>query len=1253
MQKVNSLVIALTASILRHPRLYIMLPILTVFLLSYPVVYDLTLRPASGLCASLFGPGRSLHGAGGLAALDPRAHAGQAVVRLTFAHENALLHTALAELHAVAQSFSGALAVLSPTTVLRDLAAPDAPDLQILRLVNHEFLAKFVVLFFGRIGKLDHFVTQAGEVLLYVFAAHAAAVAPPVTSALRLVHRDDFSTPRAAHEFVRFYNYAIGASGAFNAYMLVFTTINILVMVFFILRVYLSICNLHRIRLNFGLMVGWLTALFTASCAALQISRWLHASAVLSEISGPINWVLLMHFFLFVMIFSSRNLYRTVNDLAGDNAFGEQENTHKRLVKFFLGLNSSLENSRGVFIMSQRLRSLFGLNRVTGAVPIPNTTLILLINIAACFGVYLALNLACYTLLGDAMWSYAALFFHDYFVCAIAALIIDHILQLTYLVAVIVIDLNRIDLTDILQKSSPDEDESPSFHELNAFSKWLLRGADPNKRTLKSRLGTYLLKVSPLSSQKFWLMIVPPLAMYSGCSCVLFCRLAFPRSVPLDIGARIFLGKDVISSHKHDTLYLWELLSVLALVCAVSELTFALTFSKRQRRNLDLNPAAALMSPTTSVSISELSVSDEVKYFESICLGENDVSDKLRLYANSKAPFLVSTDFDHNIMLWSPLDKSQDYKLSSLSTTLDTGNPAAAQEFWPVNHVEISDDGDYFMLINCRNCRIKCYEKLTKTFLWEISLTGELSARGKRINRALSFFRKKTIAGFLARKLLMKQKRERRRDSTASNASTGTFGGNFPPTMFSELTESSTTSIDSSGPGSNLWKEEFVMLLDTGEMITVSCHDMRVKVYNFLAQLYQGHRDLGELKIVSLKLLTTARVNDRVVCNMSNNDIIVGTAINNTWRCSKLELERCLIPEIRLNYAPPLMSRSDTRDGTGVMRSFKTAGSNAPSSNSSYIFADKHVKKFSPINKSTIVTIDFVGMFVRVKNLQAELIDVQTGAIMKVFHIGSFKPGSFRVAHSEPTHCKFCGCASFETISLLYEDFYEKTLIMHTFRLENKKSKDNICLRVERDPREIRCLGLDRVVELQYWFEDVEKWELTDMNVVIGIKRREQESVEMIESENGASGADFQGLSSLRNRQKPQESQPQAKLASDMWQGFVITALNGRMLEYNIPWRTPDAYNFQCTRPHDIIKFGFKAVAISFGHLVQILYLGNDKLVESELFYSGSASSLNPMSRPTGDGLNGRNELLFINKRRKHIERKLMGKEREQADLIV
>ena len=126
------------------------------------------------------------------------------------------------------------------------------------------------------------------------------------------------------------------------------------------------------------------------------------------------------------------------------------------------------------------------------------------------------------------------------------------------------------------------------------------------------------------------------------------------------------------------------------------------------------------------------------------------------------------------------------------------------------------------------------------------------------------------------------------------------------------------------------------------------------------------------------------------------------------------------------------------------------------------------------------------------------------------------------------------------------------------------------------------------------------------------------------------------------------------------WESFIITVLDGQMINYQIPLNNK-------LRDTDLImnkincvkKYGYKSIIFNVGNLLEVFYLGNDKLIENDLYYSGTNATIwsvleeDAQNNGPGAQLKGdsaakppqavNSELLFINKRRKMRERSNIG----------
>lgn len=1263
MKRISSWLISCTAQFLKNPKFVILLPLLLVLLVAYDALYELTLRPINSHLLFHYTNFTLRDGHNLLTQLDrcqvtyvPEIPSTYKVMKIVFSGQNTLRYDFLQDVLQFEESLPKTITYISPLTILpmefhrEDLSSEDYDkiDRYVLRVLNHDCGPPLVKFYFNDVTKTNHLIKSAKKLYLYVFYDPSKPSVVSLLPKTDLISEIKYLTdPNIAAEFIKYYRFISGKREYLLFAINAIKVVQFFMVLLFVVFIYLCIANSHKIRSNLGLVIGWVISVLISSLTAVGVMNFFRSALFWPDVVGATNWVSTGFFVLLVMLLSSRNLSRTINDLAGDSTFGASENIHKRLIKFYLGINSSEVNSQGVYFLNRAVRKRLLVDWFAILIlPIPNTSVILLINVVGltlCFAVLVAFSgLA----LKENPW-------HLYFVGALhsystflTALFVDHFLQLTFIVGIVIIDLNRVDLTDLIKRTKSLLDDLSHFQEYNYISATLFgcKGQIVSKDSWRYRLGIFFLKISFASLRTFWVILVPSTLLMIFVVIGVVAVLVIPSGLSPDLIELLNFNSTKLVDQTYNFLYRSELFAAISFVIAISELTFVLTYSKRQRRLQDYSTTLILSS--TELTVSDLLTNEKMRMFESITLNNAAKSDILKLNSNTKCSLLVSTDLERNVLVWQPSKATESQLPLRISTEFSLQDMSTkGQEFWPINHIELSDNSCFIILINFRRCRLKCYNRRDNKFAWEVSLINELNLNKKRMNAVATFYRKKTVVGVLARKLLLKKKKSSiRRGSNASVISLQLSGNYSPPQIGDASGEQSIVSgTNQDDADRDLHRDDFCMILETGELITISCDSLKVQVHNILTQLYEED---GSLKIISLKLLQTARVNDRVICNLSNDDIVVGTAVNNVWRFNKLDLNVNFNAHAQVVYAPSLIKRTGLTNSEENQVSMGAHKREERSSNRSFEIS----RKYSTINKSYIVTIDFVGMFVRVQDLRAELIDVLTGTILKRFLIGSFKPGSFRVAHSEPSHCKFCGCASVESISLIYEDFYHKTLIVHSYTIETKRSRNNICLRVERDPREVRCLGFDSVVEHQFCYENVEKWELTDLNVIMGIEMvdelafEDEEKNPVFNFENASPG----GLSTLKSRKnqlkpKSQRNKKKPKI-KDLWQGFVITVLNGKLYRYSIPSEDDGDYDYCCTRPNYILKYGYKAIAIAFGSMIKILYLGGDHLIENDLYYSGTTSSLNQILRPGMDEETKNNSLLFISKRRNIMEQRRVGR---------
>ncbi|KAK6455932.1 uncharacterized protein RJT20DRAFT_129315 [Scheffersomyces xylosifermentans] len=1309
-QVYNAFVIRFISLVLSAPRLIIILPCIIAFVIAYDVLYDFTIKQFNSQLASHFGGvttsnfntnTKSNNMADELAAIDFSSSKSLTGIFLTRNDQNVgpvdkegvvgrqvynnnqkkfsdgsnifdwHVFQAVEDIVAnITNTYKDAI-VISPTSALPiEVPTPDSNSKvamirnYFIKYFNYDINNLLTFLFFDRLVKSNHIIMYAEVLRIYIISNAGTDIERQVQSILQesyfplqLYEVVKTTNKRSISDFIHYYFVQNYASFGIQLFLSTSNALILISILGFSLYVYLSISNQHKIRSSVGLLIGWTICSLISCAASVNIIRVFHNYQSWRLIFEPSTVYTKGSYVFTVMLLSSRNLFSTIRSLSEGDV---QSDLHKRLHNYY----------KGWYGLPVTLKNLFF-----------NVSGILIFQ-------FVGIHIMSY---------YTQGYFFEYIKnrlfrlgeAIVLGLLIEYLLELSYIAGIIVIDLKRMDLTDYIQHHQSfnqdryleiDEVESGSqeLDGVNVFSSWLLNlrapsHLRPERSTFRYKLGQFFLTVNYNTDFKGYGLSVFSFGLIQLLGIFIHWLLVIPYNLSNETSTMIGLGETTILSNTKTLIYYLELLTVVVFIIAISSLAFKLASGTPTSTN------------ASTVNLSEKDFEQETRYFNAIELAKNPMYghnlDIIKIEANSKTSFVVTIGLDHRVLVWSPLSVPLP-KPIDISTSLRVG-PRQMGEFWPINHVSISDDGSYVVLFNYRFGLFKCFERKELCYRWESKLSGDLLQliETKKFKILTSFFRRITVPGFLARKMLMRKKAKKsnnatrsRKGSDASIASINSnINSNFPPPPISmksfgeqqrEKNEPSEEQLEK-----QIFKEDFTLVLESGDLITFSCSNGKPKSSNILTELY-GEEAHGLILTSALKV-TTPRVNDRIVCQVSNSDVVVATVVNNNWRFRKLAIkEGSYNQESHISPIGKPISNVQLNDFSSVYNEKKLSESTTKSDNGP---TKPRLPEFQ-INKSTIVGVDFVGMIVLVKDQVAELIDVQSGIVLKKFNVGRFKPKTFRVSHSEPTHCKFCGCASIQSFSILYEDFDSPTLIMHTYKIDYKRSKTSICLRVERDPREIRCLGFNAVTDHQYWYNNVVGWELTDVNMVIGLRKRDkvdddennhkndeysEEEIPSLDSQNFNSIIDHSGLMSLRSRRarKVPVYKPEDRVTVDkIWESFIITVRDGQLINYQIPLdnrlrQTEIVLNrITCVK-----KYGYKSVIFSVGNTSEIFYLGNDKLIEDDLYYSGTNATIwsvleedaqnnSPATpaRPEPGMVKPQtvnSELLFINKRRKMRER--------------
>ncbi len=678
--------------------------------------------------------------------------------------------------------------------------------------------------------------------------------------------------------------------------------------------------------------------------------------------------------------------------------------------------------------------------------------------------------------------------------------------------------------------------------------------------------------------------------------------------------------------------------------------------------------------------------------------------------------FIVSVGMDHRVLVWSPLGK-QIHQNNDDDDNFNTIPPPVSlqlsHQFWPVTHVVLGYNNNCnYIAIFSKNGSIMCWSRRLMQYIWTINNPELVNTIPLE-----AFFRKKTMSAFMKRKMMANKansnfdenQMRKRGDSISSEKSISrrsslnsirlnangigrNSGLNSPrlgPVDLSDFSNWDGINEDDQN------EVELVIILKNGSIIILNCNDGSIIQHDKLVSTVFNNKSILNNSLIWAKRLITPRVSDRIVACNDNGDIIVSTVINNKWKSRILTLHESYNQPNYQSQSQIQNNTSNTNNSTtvggynrvgsvGMNRKINLSGRSqvsvpsplSPSSTSPQKSQTMLRSSSSSSTKTTkneyknsfISLVSFVGMFVRTKDLTAELIDVQSGIVLKKFQVGQIKPGSFRVFHAQPTHCRFCGCAAVASFSIAYTELESRMLILHTYTIDNR-AKTNICLRVERDPREKRCLGFEAVTEHQHWLSNVDCWSVTGMNILMGVRKKNinENNDDMVYTEqlqNSSTGIfshNNNNTNGIRNRRKRnmrstnnefEQSSSSSQIGTGgLWEGWTMTP-KGKVTYYDIP-SSPlsSSSGLLIKKIGPIANFGHKSIIVAFGNIMKVLYLGNEDLIDQddgEINNDDEGDNKNKNNKLNNGGANGNENvnkgLIFaVNRRKKNLRKVDIG----------
>ncbi|ODQ64164.1 hypothetical protein NADFUDRAFT_83737, partial [Nadsonia fulvescens var. elongata DSM 6958] len=639
--------------------------------------------------------------------------------------------------------------------------------------------------------------------------------------------------------------------------------------------------------------------------------------------------------------------------------------------------------------------------------------------------------------------------------------LIDLTLHSTYFTAVLSVDLRRTELEDLLNFDDLGYEKGPS-NSTHLFRPPI--NMKPNKLTLSQRLFLFL---NPLFTIKLpftenitatlvvflyvlLLSLILPYCEFGGNTISFFLAPFLPsiqRLIPytykqIMIYEQIVLLADTGSLHSDHAAtfilskvidqFIFHLLSILS-VYSILEFFASLIFIL----SLTAITLRLILPPDSNLNeYSADSVATE-KFSSKDLAGAHDL-DILQIY--TQGSFILSLSMDHKMFLWNLSSSHGSLKSQSIQRPIEI---PVLKGFWPMNEVVLNVGNSSIVFFSVRTSSLICWNYKLNVIVFHIKNDEHFSAKP-----ACSFFSGTTLVVVTRNCKLVC------------------------------VTPRSTLSLSS-------------QLKDHLEPSVNNPDD--IKVFNI------PFANESNCYVVQATRLMTAPMPERIYFISSHNEVSFATHVGKKWIMRTLKLRESS-PAINNPNINSQFGYNGINGGSSCNQKLPVSTSRGGYNrlplpvghDMKGVYRADGVPAQIPDQIRVLLPIPEINMVFLASNLHGALMDAQSGMILKHFQLGNYEPATLRVFHPHPTHCRFCGVTSIGSFSIAYTDSESpQTVICHTFTIDNR-SKNNICLRVERDPREVRCLGFEATTERQHWIDQVEGWESIGINMIMGVRRKEK-----------------------------------------------------------------------------------------------------------------------------------------------------------------
>ncbi|KAK9368597.1 sterol-sensing domain of SREBP cleavage-activation-domain-containing protein [Lipomyces kononenkoae] len=772
---------------------------------------------------------------------------------------------------------------------------------------------------------------------------------------------------------------------------------------------------------------------------------------------------------------------------------------------------------------------------------------------------------------------------------AIIATVIDYILHMTYFLAVLSIDVRRLELEDLIQTSlgaaSNDTDDSDeeelisketvSWSPFPKIISYFWDGSVPTTTSAGIATTACFLVTMQLHYMRNTDFILSLLNHVSPWPVDPFATMTSMVNSTLVSRASGNQSNRTDWFRVNDLLFSERVLATLAprrnsfAIQLFEPVYFTLTSSTRSDKRINISfPSAgyvvqfviviALALVSTALLLRHMlrDVRDEdvvdPRFNSSPAFVTKDLSgshslDVIKL-ATSTNGVVASVGLDHRILLWQ-VNARRRQKPTKVSLSAES---------WPVTSIALDQDGKYLAVCG-KDGTVHCWNIVTSRFVWSVGLAGLVNASPVTI-----LFLTEKVPGMVTRVSL----------------------------------------------------------------VIVGRNGMLYQVATDSGGVVFEHK-ISDRPLVSAEKLFTPRLPKRIVSATKDGTVIITTLVRTTWITEPLELRPGLVVAMTQQNMEPMFAPA-----AQMMLPTQTA------------FASSR-------DSTTIIALPQIGMVLRARGILVDLIDVQTGTIVKVFQIATYKKGTLRAFHDHTQHCPFCGCSTIASLCILYCERESGMMMMHSY-INSNRARRNICLRVERDLRERRCIGFEGVLERQHWLDNVSGWEVTDINVVMGIRRKTDVMVDNPIGGDRTRGLRYRGSNGIAGTNGTSygvyDTHASDTVVEQQWEGWTMS-MDGTVGTYELrpeeDFRQPRSITRQLTQsssddggyeadinstmsssgrrkrrqhgyhdhhnrirpPHrseqellvshigPVAKLGHRSMIVGFGNTVKVLYFGSEEII--------------------------------------------------------